>query len=1334
MIKPSWHLPLYVAISSLTSSLITNTAFAAVTVLPGETYINQSRDNFDFIDNQGTFENMVFLVNREFSSFDNSGLARNNIGMIFQYGSQLTNTGDFENLGAMQFDFGTDLNNFANFNNFDQIYLNGGSNFTNTGVINNQGFIYDVGNAEQGQISNSNIINNTGSITAIIDSSGVINNNGNIISYELNNQLSGVFNNVAPGMLPGGAIQMYGDLNNAGTFNHNGSIDMGFGNTLNNSGEFNNNGSFFSTESMTINNSGIFNNDSLIDSNSVIGMPQGGYSIINSGTFVNNAGVMGIERLQTSGVFENNSIVSVFGSLMNTQAGVFNNAINSNIQMIGTLDNRGEFNNQSFVSFGQYDPVTGMLIAPELNNSGVFNNSGEIINSGDEGLQLFNSGEFNNNGTIRGFGRTVINNSGLFNSNTNLELSGYSRDGSVLNSGTFENNASLSGVEYLQTSGTFQNNADLSSVEYLQNSGNFENNASVSVYGELVNTATGIFNNITGLFVEVAGDLDNRGEFNNQRDIYINQRFNPDTGLYEAPQLSNSGVFNNDGNIYTSASEGAVLNNSGEFNNNGVINLDIWNSQVDSVINSGVFNNNLDLLGVGYLQNSGAFENNGLVSIDGELVNTATGVFNNNLGELRLAESYNILTGMFESARLNNSGVFNNSGNINVEGFLALNNSGIFNNNALLDLGGSLSSFFSIESSLVNSGVFNNNSDLTGVDSLQNSGTFENNASVSVMDELLNTATGVFNNNFYGFFVDVLGVLDNRGEFNNQIDLYINEGFNRETGWPVAARLSNSGVFNNDGAIYSSGSDGFELNNSGEFNNNGTFTVDRMLDLNNSGIFNNNNRLVLNGWGPQDDSVDNSGVFNNNSDLLGLEYLQNSGTFENRGLVSVTGELLNTTTGVFNNTFSGRLDVQGVLDNQGVFNNQAVLNVSSGFNALTGNPVAPELNNSGLFNNDGFIQADIGEIITLNNAGEFNHNGSFDTPSGLVINNTGTFNNGSQLLNLNTLNISNNSMINNYGMFNNYSVIDGGLSGQILNMGEMNNVSDIHSFQQFSNAGTLNNQGYIAIENTTEMVNESSGVINNSAYSNAQIWNNGTLDNRGAINNNEGSRIDLMASSNTINSGLIVNNGEINGPGDIDNSGTIQNNNNITGIRDITSSGLIVNNGLIQSENMQVSGLLKGNGSVDIFNGLVITEAGTLAPGNSTGYMDITGGLTLDGTFEVEFDWLNTTGYLHDSINVSGDVVFGVNSVLDISLLSEDSFSLGQSFDLLFADNISGDFGSFYYDALFDDGLALNWLILDGTGQDILRLEVVSAVPLPAAFWLFLSGLAGLIAIRRKKA
>ncbi len=78
--------------------------------------------------------------------------------------------------------------------------------------------------------------------------------------------------------------------------------------------------------------------------------------------------------------------------------------------------------------------------------------------------------------------------------------------------------------------------------------------------------------------------------------------------------------------------------------------------------------------------------------------------------------------------------------------------------------------------------------------------------------------------------------------------------------------------------------------------------------------------------------------------------------------------------------------------------------------------------------------------------------------------------------------------------------------------------------------------------------------------------------------------------------------------------------------------------------------------------------------------------------------------------------------------------SVGDSFDILFAETIVGEFDVLTL-AVLGNGLAWDiGYITDAIGTtDITRLTVVSAVPVPAAVWLFGSGLICLIGIAKRK-
>ena len=973
-------------------------------------------------------------------------------------------------------------------------------------------------------------------------------------------------------------------------------------------------------------------------------------TVLPGETYLNTVTLENIDLILNQGVFDNSALVGNLDfSTFNNQGSTLNNA-DMFFQNQSALLNYGSFENLGrmyFYETARFENYGSFLNAGAVETSSLTNQASAVFTNTATGVITMN-------------GNSVINNVGVFNHNGDFITGLPTRPfvNTLNNSGTFNNNGRFMlpfNEFHLNNSGTFNNYTDIelrAPSSEIVNSGRFENNARITVLGSLINTATGVFNNLVGQWVEVQGVVNNQGVFNNDSELRINEGFVPYTSITTVAELNNSGVFNHTSGLSSTGQQGLNIINSGEFNNN-----------------------------------------NGISS----------------------------------------------------EGRIAIDNSGVFNNNTILDLGGVNAFFEAPEGVLVNAGTFNNRGSIFGAGYLENNAAFENaEGRVEVVGRLLNNAAGTFNNGTFGF-VRVAGVLENRGEFNNQFDLSLDEipgAFDPFTGRPFAAELNNSGMFNNTDIIRVAASEGLNLINAGTFNNNGTLDSTRRTVITNSGVFNNNRVLDLTASDMRGSEVINAGTFNNNAELRGVTTLDNTGTFQNDGFVEDVSSLLNSglfennfivrvmnnfvnrVTGVYNNGsefYQGITEVSGVLQNQGEFNNIGYVELARGFDVNTGMFVNAELNNSGVFNNSGIISSS--NELVINNSGEFNHIAQTSLPFNTVINNSGTFNNGGMFdFRLSPFLLSGNSQFNNTGRFNNNRVLDGGTSANLINRGIINNSSSIRSFNQITNEGTINNDGEFYL---------------------SEIVVNNTLDNRGTLNNSETSRIELSnsfggGSAQIQNSGTIVNNGEITGFGDINNQGTITNNASIQGSINIVSNGLITNTGSINADNIEISGRLEGTGNINLtgLNGLVITEAGTLAPAYinnpdnpfAPSNLTINNMLALDGTLEVTF---NEFGF-NDAFTVTGPVLLGTNSVLDVSL-QDYNWGLGNSYDLMFADSISGDFGDFFYSSALDPSLALEWSIFSDGFGDILRIDVVSAVPLPASVWLFISGIVGLISIRRRK-
>ena len=696
--------------------------------------------------------------------------------------------------------------------------------------------------------------------------------------------------------------------------------------------------------------------------------------------------------------------------------------------------------------------------------------------------------------------------------------------------------------------------------------------------------------------------------------------------------------------------------------------------------NTGYTYNYDQLNNQGHLINSGTIDNMGAYYPYGAQFN--------NWGVTDNSGRFNL----YQNSSLNNYGQFNNdiNGWIDLQSGSNILNTGIFNNN------GNIYGQYNYglpNSELINTNTLNNYRDIRNVD-INNAGNINNQYIVS-SQSLLNNVAGVVNN-FATGFLDIVkeftnyGILNNDGQltlssYTNEGSLLVNSGTVNNSGYISAqtnnAKINNSGLINNDGYI-NTGYD-FVINNSGTFNNGSVFDLrpgitsySASLEINNSGVFNNNLFIEAKNL-----TINNSGVFENNSSVM-----------------------------------------LRVLNNQlgGVFNNHREIL----FNSNNSYPLLmPEMNNAGEFNNYGVMSIATDGQFVLNNAGTFNQYGQIDNRSGsIILNNEGTFNNGSAYIAGFSLRLGE---LNNYGEFNNWRSVN---TSVLNNSGTFNDLGwGSSSVFSLVNSGAVTLRNDFVIERFT---NQLTGVVNN--YADGSWYNgltvNQEFNNQGTINN---------AGQLTINQY---------GAGTVNNAGTINN------ARDAeitlnsysnSNTGVINNHGAIRVQSPAAfvnDGTITGAGE---FNGhLVITEAGTLAPSidlmNFWQGMRIYGDVDLDGTFAInsnpDTSFFSPFGMPHVQTDIYGFVTLGENSVLDISILEGSYYYLGQSFDLMSAYDISGSFGNFYYDSLLDNTLSLQWEILEGYGLgDLLRVSVVTAVPVPAAVWLFMSGLAGLIVVSRRR-
>jgi len=174
----------------------------------------------------------------------------------------------------------------------------------------------------------------------------------------------------------------------------------------------------------------------------------------------------------------------------------------------------------------------------------------------------------------------------------------------------------------------------------------------------------------------------------------------------------------------------------------------------------------------------------------------------------------------------------------------------------------------------------------------------------------------------------------------------------------------------------------------------------------------------------------------------------------------------------------------------------------------------------------------------------------------------------------------------------------------------------------------------------------------------------------------------------------------------------------------ITATSVVVNEG----------GTL--NGSAGSVIGDVILEGGTLAPGNSPGYMEIYGDLIVNqGVIDLE---IAGTGYgEYDELYILGNSVFSADTTINLRFINGFAPSAYDDFNLVWGNtgisgldlvtiNVLGLEAGFEYD------------IFSNTYGDISLFALndgiaTSVVPVPTAVWLFGSGLIGLAAVGRRR-
>ncbi len=362
--------------------------------------------------------------------------------------------------------------------------------------------------------------------------------------------------------------------------------------------------------------------------------------------------------------------------------------------------------------------------------------------------------------------------------------------------------------------------------------------------------------------------------------------------------------------------------------------------------------------------------------------------------------------------------------------------------------------------------------------------------------------------------------------------------------------------------------------------------------------------------------------------------------------------------------------------------------------------------------------------------------------SGIVRN--GTFNYVSGLLDLNNLTIGSNGLFGSLTLTGSQRLyvrdnitIEAGATFEIGSL--PGGSSAIYGNATITNSGglVLNNGSLDASQ--INNVGAGSFIFNRGSLSLASlnIGNTGLLGqtvsldasrniNAGNLNIEAGSRLEITGGSsratNLTNQGVVV----VGASGQLSGNTYVQD----QAVAVTTVDGVLSANVVISDGQLNGSGTITGS----------LSNAGNFNPGNSPGLLSVNGDFTqsANGTLTIELGGL-LSGSEFDIVDVGGTANLAGTLNLDLFDLGGGPFTpgLGDTFDFLTAETITGGFDLLTLAAL---GNGLGWqldYLYDEIGTiDVARMTVVSvsAVPVPAAVWLFGSGLIGLIGMAKRKA
>jgi len=426
------------------------------------------------------------------------------------------------------------------------------------------------------------------------------------------------------------------------------------------------------------------------------------------------------------------------------------------------------------------------------------------------------------------------------------------------------------------------------------------------------------------------------------------------------------------------------------------------------------------------------------------------------------------------------------------------------------------------------------------------------------------------------------------------------------------------------------------------------------------------------------------------------------------------------------------------------------------------------LDNFGNMINNGNIIADQNSVLEIFPNSSFVNNGSLRATGsgglrlrGIITNNSVIeATNGSQVLigggatvTGGTLNTQGTGIINldggklndvtNEGAIEQDVGTDSFISGTITNNGTWTLLGGTFSDIRFDDGAAFSGNGEVTLNNTTitangVATNTLTNGINHTIRGSGRLLDNfGNMINRGSIIADLNSNFLVIdASTSFTNDGTLSATGNAGigvSAGAFTNSGTVNITSNSklnkTGAYVQTAGTTLVNGNLFTSLGVELQGgSLAGSGAL---SGAGITNTGgVITPGDAgAGILSVNSGdysQLVAGTFDIEIGGL-ISGTEYDVFDIKNGNA-SLDGALNVSLINGFIPNPGDSFDILLANSILGEFDPNQLFFPVFSGMTFDVLY----GGNFVRLTTTAAVPVPAAFWLLLSGIAALSGFARR--